>query len=303
MIEFHKLTDGDAVRYREFLPFCENRGCEYSYANLRIWGRQKAAFLDGFLVLFSQFDRLSVYPFPLGKGDWKQVLDALIHDAQSRGIPCRLSSMTKEDCGLVETMYPGRFQFHTDRDSYDYVYRIEDLAQLKGKRYQSKRNFVNRFHLSHPDCQILPLDASTEEAARELVQQWARSKLEADPHYDLHLEQLALERAFAGREELGMEGLVLLEHGQPLAMTMGSRLSPTTFDIHFEKALGQNDGAYAAVNCAFARYLQEKYPEIQYLNREDDLGIPGLRKAKLSYHPDHLVEKYWARLWEQIDEH
>ena len=61
-------------------------------------------------------------------------------------------------------------------------------------------------------------------------------------------------------------------------------------------------GAYAAINQAFASYLQNKYPNLVYLNREDDMGIAGLRQAKLSYHPDHLVEKYWARLWEDDDE-
>ena len=75
-----------------------------------------------------------------------------------------------------------------------------------------------------------------------------------------------------------------------------------TFDIHFEKALDIADGAYNVINQGFAQYLLEKHPEIQWLNREDDLGLPGLRKAKLSYHPDHLVEKYWARLWEDDDE-
>ncbi len=302
MIEFKKLTKEDRERYRQYLPACHGKGCEYAFANLCMWGRQRAAFLDGFLVLFSQFDRSSVYPFPLGEGDIKSVLDAIIHDAKSRGIPCRLSSMTEEECRLVESLYPGQFRFHTNRDNYDYVYAIEDLATLRGKRYQSKRNFVNRFHINHPDCQILPLDESTADAAKILVTKWLESKHLADPLLDTHMEQVALGRAFANQQAYGLEGLVLMEHGQALAMTMGSFLSSDTFDVHFEKALDGVDGAYAAINFAFARYLQEKYPHIRYLNREDDLGIPGLRKAKLSYHPHHLVEKYWVRLWEDTDE-
>lgn len=302
MIEFRKLVPEDRTLYKKYLAHCENRGCEYSFVNLNIWGRQRAAFLDGFLVLFSQFDRSSVYPFPLGQGDVKPVLDAIIHDARRRGLTCRLSSMTAADCALVEELYPGQFRFHTDRDNYDYVYRIEDLAALKGKRYQSKRNFVNRFHANHPDCQILPLDDSTVPAAQALIRHWCTAKKAADPLADFHLEQVALDRAFSRRRELGLEGLVLLEDGNALAMTMGSPLSENTFDIHFEKALDGVDGAYAAINQAFARYLTEKYPQVQYLNREDDMGIPGLRQAKLSYHPDHLVEKHWARLWEETDE-
>ena len=302
MIEFRKLTHEDRQKFMEYLPYCQGKGCEYSFANLCMWGRQRVAFLDGFLVLFSQFDSLSVYPFPLGQGDIKHVLDAIIHDAQTRGIPCRLSSMTEAECNIVESLYPGQFRFHTDRDTFDYVYNIEDLATLRGKRFQSKRNFANRFRIQHPDCQALPLNETTVEAAKELVAKWLESKQEADPMLDTSLEQIALNRAFSRREELGLEGLVLMENGQALAMTMGSFLSPDTFDIHFEKALDGVDGAYAAINQSFAQYLQEKYPQIRYLDREDDLGIEGLRKAKLSYHPDHLVTKYWARLWEETDE-
>ena len=303
MIDFHRLTDADLQKYLEYVPCCESRGCEYSFVNLRIWGRQQAAFEDGFLILFSQFDKNSVYPFPLGRGDVKEVLDELIDDARSRGIPFRLSSMTKYQCELVEALYPGKFQFHIDRDSFDYVYRTEDLATLKGKRYQSKRNFVNRFHLNYPDCRFLPLDDSTVDAAKAVADQWMAQRLALDPMADFQLERIALGRAFAHREALRLEGMVLLHEDQPIAMTMASRLCGNTFDIHFEKAVAGFDGAYAAINCAFARYLQEKYPEVEYLNREDDLGIEGLRKAKLSYHPDHLVEKHWARLWEEDDEH
>ncbi len=302
MIDFQTLTPADRSRFDPFLKECGERGCEYSFTNLCIWGRQKAAFLPGFIALFSQFERFSVYPFPLGSGEIKPVLDAIIHDAKMRGIPCRFSSMTAEDCAMLEQLYPGQFQFHTDRDSYDYVYAIEELATLKGKRLQSKRNYVNRFRAAHPGCQFLPLDETTEQPMQQMLDAWYNDRLQQDPYADYHLEQLAIRRALAHRKALGLEGMVLVEEGTVLAMTMGSRLSDTVFDIHFEKALDRTDGAYAAINRAFSKYLMEAYPQLQYLNREDDMGIPGLRKAKLSYHPHHLVEKYWARLWEGDDE-
>ena len=96
-----------------------------------------------------------------------------------------------------------------------------------------------------------------------------------------------------------MEGLLLICDGKVIAMTMGSALSNDTFDIHFEKATEGYDGAYAAINREFARYLREKYPALQWLNREDDMGLEGLRKAKLSYYPDQLIEKWWACLKEE----
>ena len=301
MIEFRKLTPQDREQYMTCLAGAEEKGCEYSFVNLNLWGRQRFAFWDGFAVLFSQFDRFSVYPFPVGHGDIKAVLDAIIHDAGRRGIPCRISSMTKKECAILEALYPSKFRFHTDRDDYDYVYAIDDLADLRGKRHQSKRNFVNRFLAAHPDHRLLPLDDITAPLAKVLADRWYENRLAQDPLSDYHLEQVALERAFAARESLGLEGLVLMDGDTPLAMTMGSRLSADTFDIHFEKALDTTDGAYAFINQAFARYIWATHPEIQYLNREDDMGIPGLRKAKLSYHPHHMVEKYWARLWEDDD--
>ena len=95
-------------------------------------------------------------------------------------------------------------------------------------------------------------------------------------------------------------GILLMDQGEVLAVTMGSRMAPDTFDIHFEKARETVEGAYAAVNCEFARYLRLKYPDAAFLDREDDMGLEGLRKAKLSYNPHHLVGKHWAYLTEDI---
>lgn len=302
MLDFQKFDLSKRDEYNRYLMNCGERGCEYSFANLNLWGRQQAAFLDGFLVLFSQFEKRSVYPFPVGKGDIKAVLDAIIQDARERGIVCRLSGLNAAECMLLEELYPSRFQFHPDRDNCDYVYKIEDLATLKGRKFQKKRNHLNKFKETHPDCHAVPLDSSNLAAAEEMVAEWYETRLAENPQADFHLEQRAIRRAFRHREALGLEGLVLEEKGRILAMTMGSRLSDDAFDVHFEKALEEVDGAYPAINQAFAAYLQEKYPELQYLNREDDMGIPGLRKAKLSYNPDHLIVKFWARLWEDEDE-
>ena len=132
------------------------------------------------------------------------------------------------------------------------------------------------------------------------VEDWYRRRQESDPQGDYFLESLALSRAFHHWEELNMEVLVLIHEGEILAVTMGSRLSDNTFDIHFEKAREDVSGAYNAINCHFARYLRMQHPELLYLNREDDMGLEGLRNAKLSYRPHHMVEKYWARVKEDL---
>lgn len=301
MIHFERLQLARRKEYDRFLHDAQ-RGCGYSFVNLYIWGRQRAAFVQGHLTVFSQFDRKAVYPFPVGQGELLPVLDAIIDDARQRGIPCCITGMNQADCARLERLYPGRFRIYNDRDSYDYVYHIDDLADLKGRKFQRKRNHVNRFYDQHPHCRLEPLTSANLEAVQDMANAWYLHRQARDPDGDYHLEQLALMRALADPEKLEMDGLVLLEGEKILAFSMASRLSPDTMDIHFEKARDTVDGAYAAINQAFAKYLREKYPEIRYLNREDDMGLEGLRKAKLSYNPAFLVEKYWARLWEEEDE-
>lgn len=301
MIPFTKLRLEQKEQLDRYLLCADKQSCEYSFANLILWGRKKVAQQHDLLLLQSQFDRKNVYLFPVGEGDLKSAIDALIHDAQARGIRCCLAALTEEECRLVEQLYPGQFHFYCDRDSYDYVYAVDDLAELKGRKFQKKRNHLNRFRQTHPEAKILPLDENTRVAAFQLAEQWYSDHCAVDPDHDHHLEHQALHRAFAFYPQLGMEGVVLMEQGKLLAFAMGSRLNHDTFDIHFEKALDV-DGAYAAINQGFAAYLRDKYPDVKWLNREDDMGLAGLRKAKLSYCPDHMVEKCWAQLREEEDD-
>lgn len=298
MIDFQPLVLENKEEYDRYLMTCGERGCEYSFANLYMWGRQKAAFYADQLVFFSQFNRKSVYLFPVGPGNRKEALDAVISDSKKRGIPCRLTGLLHDDCALLEQLYPGQFRYHFDRDSFDYVYAIEDLVGLKGRRFQRKRNHLNRFRDAHPDHRLEPITDENLTAVEEMVDTWYALRLQDNPHGDYKMEQAAIRKALRHRQTLEMEGLILIDEGRITAMTMGSRLSEDTFDIHFEKALDTADGTYAAINQGFAQYLQEKYPALRWLNREDDMGIEGLRKAKMSYCPDHMVEKNWACLLE-----
>lgn len=302
MIDFQKIDLTQKEKYNQYLMHCGDRGCEYSLTNLRLWGRQRVAFVNDYLTIFSQFERSSVYPFPIGHGDIKPVLDALIQDARERGLQCRFTSLSPEDCATLEELYPGQFCFHPDRDGSNYVYSIDNLADLPGRKYQKKRNHLNKFRQNHPDCQFFPIDEQWLPGIEKLITAWYHARYDDDPH-EYHMEQTALRRAFSHWDELGLEGLVMVEYGNVLAMTLGSWLNEDTFDVHFEKAAEDVDGAYAAINQAFAAHLREKYPQLRYLNREDDLGIPGLRKAKLSYYPDKLAVRFWANLWEDDDDH
>lgn len=300
MIDFQHVNLSQKQDYESILLSCPERGCEYSFANMYLWSIQNLTFLHGCAVRFSHFFGRSMYPYPLGFGDKRAVIEAIMEDAHQRGIPCRFTGITESDKAELERWFPGTFYIQPDRDSFDYVYEIDSLADLRGRKLQSKRNHFNQFCIQYPNHQVLPLTQEMIPQAKAFIHSWFVRRQETDPLGDYLLENIAITRCLNHWGDLDMEGLLLMNDGQILALTVGSRLSPNTFDVHFEKAAENIRGAYTAINCCFARYLRTKYPEITYLNREEDMGLEGLRTAKLSYRPHHFVEKYWACVREEI---
>ena len=301
MINFHKVRPEDKAAYEAVLASASDRGCEYSFANLCFWGRQEIAFIEGCAAIFAHFDGCSVYGYPIGSGNRREVIRLMLEDAKERGIPCRIGSLTASDREELSQWFPHDFLLVSDRDGADYVYDIQDLADLRGRKFQRKRNHVNRFRAIHRDYTVEPIGKENIQEVEKLTARWFAARI-AESGGDYLLEQAALNRAFCYYEKLHMEGILLRIGGEPAAMTMGSFLNDNTIDVHFEKASEEIDGAYAAVNCEFARYLREKYPQVLYLNREDDMGLEGLRRAKTSYNPHHMVEKYRAYPKEAVDD-
>ena len=302
MIPFHRACLEDKAPYESILMNCPERGCEYSFANLFLWGRQEIAFVENCVVFFSHFFGRSVYPYPLGTGDKKAALEAILDDSRQRGIPCRITGMTEADRQELEDLFPDRFSIRPARDSFDYVYTVDALADLKGKKLQKKRNHVNRFRTEHPDYRVEPICCENVARIQHMVNDWYVSRKLSDPEGDYFLESLAMAKAFRHYDALNMEGIALLEGDRVLAVTMGSLMAPDMMDVHFEKAVEDVPGAYNTVNAEFARHIRLKFPEVRFLNREDDMGLEGLRTAKLSYLPDHMIEKYQACLMEDIYE-
>ena len=304
-INFAPIKTADKALYDSFYRSEEciigesERGCEFSFANLYLWGRQNMAVIDNQVVLFSQFSRRSVYPYPVGSGDKKQALDAIIADAKERGIPCRITGLTPAARKTLEELYPDKFRFHSDEDSFDYVYDINDLAELPGKKYHAKRNHINRFKESFPNYAICPIDGRTAPRVKEMLDGWYASRLSENPDADFHMEAKAIEKALRDYGELELEGLAIFDGERVLAFTIGCRMTADTVDVNFEKAISDVQGAYTVVNYEFARYIRDKYPSVKYLDREEDMGIEGLRKAKRSYHPSRMIKKYWACLLDE----
>ena len=153
MINFRDIKLTDKSLYDYYKKRSSERGCEMSFGNLFLWGRQRIFELNAHLVFLATFSK-SFYPYPLGDGDKKAVIDALRLDARERGIGLVLTSLAKSDKEELERLYPNCFEFSTDIGSYDYVYDIDDLSTLAGKKYHKKRNHLNNFIKACPNAVV-----------------------------------------------------------------------------------------------------------------------------------------------------
>ncbi len=272
-----------------------------NFANLYLWSRafgQKIARLDDRLLVELRGlggDRLC-YGYPQGSGPLAPALDALKGEADAHGVPLMLVGVTAGQRARLEEEFPGRFEFTEDRDSFDYLYDVNRLADLGGKKLHAKRNHIHRFDERCPDWMFEPITAQNVADCLALEEEWAAARHgDSEGSRTLHEETVAVIEALYQRETLEMEGGLIRVEGKPVAFSMGSFTTPECFDVHFEKAFGGIQGAYTVINREMARMIRSNHPQVKWLNREDDLGLEGLRKAKLSYYPDILLEKFIAR--------
>lgn len=302
MIAFREPQLTDKPWVDALLGAADYRGCEYNFTNLYVWKdayRHAIAQVDGFLVARLCGALGCGYLYPAGSGDVRPVLQALKEEADRAGEPLRLVCLTPRQMEELESLFPSKFRFEPDRPGYDYLYEVGRLADLGGKKLHAKRNHINRFVEQNPSWSFEPITPATLPECLKMDSEWYRRSLAREgegERADLGNEGVALRLAMTHYEALGLEGGLIRVYGEVVAFTMGDRLCSDTFDVHFEKAYGELQGAYAVINREFARWVRERHPEIRYLNREDDMGLEGLRKAKESYYPDLMVEKHAAIL-------
>lgn len=274
--------------------------CDYGFANLCCWREAfstKIAPLDQRLLIRVRTHHGRAYLWPAGSGDPAPALNALTRDAYAHGEPLRLLCLTAAHRDFLETRYPGRFDFTALEDNFDYLYEIDRLARLSGKKLHAKRNHIHRLDENCPGWTWSPLTPADIPACLALDARWHQAAVEregAQGLRSLDQEHRALLYALEHGPALHMEGIVLRHGGTLLGFTLGSPLTPQVFDVNFERAREDIQGAYPAVTRSFARYIAQIRPAVTHLNREDDMGLPGLRRAKQSYYPDQMAEKYCA---------
>ena len=302
MIEFREPEIGDKAWVEACFHASGNQGCEYSFATLFLWSdtyHQQVAAMDGYVLERMQGSRGCGYLFPAGSGPLEPVLTALEQDAAERGEPCRFFCVTPEQAGLLEEIRPGRYRLEPDRDGWDYLYDVDRLADLAGTSVRRAGPAAQDTPggTARGQSEVITVENLGECAAMDL--EWNRlyrtengdAEKEAQTRLD---ERHAMSKAFAFYEQLGLVGLLIRCQGQVVAFTMGSLINPETVDVHFEKAYGEIQGAYPIINREFARWIRDHQPQVRWLNREDDMGLEGLRRSKNSYYPDRMVEKYLA---------
>ncbi len=289
-IDFHPVTVADKPLFEYYMLGSAEQNCDLNFANIFCWSdtyHSEVAEAEGFLVIRFDNGGVKSYMQPVGNGDKRLILELLRHDAFQQRTPLRLYGLSHEWRKFLEENYPEEFAFDAPRALCDYIYRVEDLAQLQGRKYQPKRNHLNRF-VTRYKWHAEPISQANIKDCLALNDKWLANREVGEMEL---AEQNALQRAFDNFEALDLRGLVLYADGEPAAFSYGTPISQTTFCTHIEKYDSNIEGAATMINRLMAQSHED---EFEFINREDDLGLEGLRRAKLSYYPTILLDKISA---------
>ncbi|WP_319577837.1 phosphatidylglycerol lysyltransferase domain-containing protein [uncultured Desulfobacter sp.] len=272
----------------DFLGHYPPCSCEYGFVNLFCWQnlyRYSWFFYKDSLVVHD--DRSQALFMPLGEDLEPEELFALSKKAVAAGLSGSIGLVPESYVAIWQDL-DRYFSITCDRDAADYVYLTEELVALKGNKLHKKKNLISQFKRAYPDYSIVPIN---DENCKD-VMQFERRLLADRPSVPRSLveESDAMDMAFSHWNDLGLSGLMLMVKDEIVAFAVFSPLSSDTWDVHFEKSDMAFKGAAQMINYETAKFLKGT---ARYINREQDLGISGLRKAKLSYVPHALIEPYF----------
>lgn len=287
MFEFRKIDISDKPWVTELLRKSDFRGCEYSFANNMAWHRlyeTKICRYKDFYISCSEKDGLH-FTFPAGAGDYKEVLTLLRKYAEECGVPFVVSSVLTENLPLFEEYFPDEYTVENDESGNDYIYLAENLRELRGKKYHGKRNHLKRFY--ETDWSYSKMTERDFDECIEFAVKSYNENMSYDDESSVG-EQFVINTFFNNFDALDLRGGVIRVGGKVEGFTIGSRINSDTMDIHVEKANAAVNGAYTAIMNEFAK---AESAEFTYINREEDLGLEGLRRSKRSYCPEFMLVK------------
>lgn len=281
---FHPLTLSDREAMQAVTLHSGRRNCNYTFANLwgwQFWYHTEVCVLENAVVLRYTFNDQSAYMVCTSEVLQLELIEALLDDSNG---DLTLVGLEDSQVAQFNNVLPNvSVSVESSRDQYDYIYRRTDLATLHGKHLDAKRNHIHRFLSEHPDFEYRHITPELFDECRRLTEIWQKDKESSET---IDVEREVMETIFSNWDALGMIGGSIFVNGSMVAFTYGSAVTTDTFDVCVEKADRNVKGAFAIINQQFAEHLPEMYI---YLNREEDMGIPGLRKSKLSYHPEILL--------------
>ena len=287
-----ELTDKDTVR--KVTKDCCYRNCDLNFMNICSWqflyGTQ-IAIIDEWILFRFKADNHLAYMMPLGNGDLKEIIARLEEDAANHDHSLLILGACDSFVDKLEQAMPGKFHFSYRRDYSDYIYSRSSLSSLEGKKLQPKRNHINQFLRNFPSYEYRPLTSDLIPLCLELEDKWMNEKTEFRNDINYMNESRAMNYAFEHWEKLDGIGGTIFVDNKLIAFTFGAAINSCTFDVCVEKADSSITGAYSIINRDFVTHLPANFV---WINREEDLGIEGLRKAKLSYNPTLLLNKYSA---------
>lgn len=265
------------------------RACDYSFTNLYTWqAKFKTMFAIKNQTLFLRFEEAKDeirYMMPIGKMSEKEAINEILENAKHNKTPFQMKGVSCEMWETMTSLFPNMFEYIHDRNNDEYIYLSEKLISLQGKKLQSKRNHINRFKNDNPDWAYFPLTTAEDlgECA-EMLLEWEEDKTDTSLKFDYIATKLMLDNFDA----LQLKGGCIRVNGKLVAFTLGERLTEDTFVVHVEKAFAEINGAYTIIN---QQFIEHEASDYKYINREEDMGIESLRKAKMSYQPEILLRE------------
>ena len=291
MLEFKKVSARDFEKYNRYRALDETDASEGVFTTMFIWDKYyNMEIAENGEFLFIRFNikgKEPSYFFPIGKGSLSHAISELSEYSSSRGERLNFRLVTVQNVKKLRQMFPERFSFAETRDSFDYVYLTEKMISLSGKKLHSKKNHYNYFSDNYEYEYIKVKDAAL---LGECAQK-AYTLVDMKTKNLNSFEKGAMERYFEHYFDFNQTGAVIKIDKEIVAMSFGERLNRDTALIQIELADEKYRGAYQAINKMFC---ENEWADCTYVNREEDMGLEGLRKAKTSYQPAYLVQKYYV---------
>ena len=298
IIEFKPIEKSDKPIFDKFYSARYYENAHFNFTNLYMWRKPfniQWTLDDDVIYMISEWNGKVAALQPLGAEDKMQnAIANIVEWFKSRDKDKKVviggieKSFTKE----LENFSGAKFDIKPNRENFDYVYLADDLINLAGRKYHSKKNHLNSFQKNYPMANYLPITKDIIPKCREELNDWYENKSpELPDDLFLALERAAINEVLDNFCDFNIKGGAIELDGRIIAFTFGEQLNTDTAVIHVEKADPDIRGAYPAINQGFVAH---EWSNMTYINREEDMGLEGLRKAKESYKPVKMIEKFNA---------